>query len=106
MSKRHLSRNTVGSIGKERIAKLTDLSVESVKNGNYVRAQRYVTLARRIGMKTRVKMPEGFRYCKECNTPMIPGVNCRVRLTNHKITSGCEICGSFRRMPYNRERAK
>jgi ribonuclease P protein subunit RPR2 len=102
MSKRHLSRNAVAAMGDERIAKLIGLSEEAVRMGMDARARRYVVLARNIGMKTRTGIPKEFRYCKDCFLPLVPGVNCTVRLTDHKIVSSC-ACGSIWRMPYNKE---
>ncbi|MCK9323502.1 MAG: ribonuclease P protein component 4 [Candidatus Methanomethylophilaceae archaeon] len=106
MSKRHLSKNTVANIGYERINILTALSEEATKEGKNDRARRYVTIAKNISMKTRQKFPENFKYCKKCLLPMMPGVNCTIRLTSHKIVSCCKDCGTTRRMPYNRERTK
>jgi ribonuclease P protein subunit RPR2 len=50
-------------------------------------------------------MPEDFRYCKECFLPLIPGVNCTVRLTGHKVVASCK-CGGIRRRPYLKEQRK
>ncbi|MDR3282598.1 MAG: ribonuclease P protein component 4 [Candidatus Methanoplasma sp.] len=104
MSKRHLPKKTVSAIGDARIAVLTSLSLDAVKAGKGDRARRYVQLARSIGMKTRTGIPRDFRYCKGCLLPMVPGVNCTVRLTGGKMVSGCE-CGRIWRMPYNKERS-
>ncbi len=91
-------------IGKERIDILTSLAVEAVRNGRDDHAIRYVGLARKIGMKTRTRIPTDFEYCKGCFIPMIPGVNCTVRLTGHKVVSRCVRCDTVRRMPYLREK--
>jgi len=106
MSKRHLSRNTVTAIGDERIRILIGLSEQAVRNGEDDHAIRYVSLAKRIGMKTRTKFPEEFRYCKKCFMPMMPGINCKVRLTDRKVVSACARCGTVKRMPYLREQLK
>lgn len=106
MSKKHSSRNTTAKLGRERISILTGLAGEAVKNGEDGRAVRYVSLARRIGMKTRTEMPKGFRYCKGCSIPLVPGMNCRVRLGGHKVITVCGRCGEVRRMPYIREQRK
>lgn len=106
MSKRHLSKNAVLTTGGERMTILTNLSVDAVKEGKDDRARRYVSLARHIGMKTKAQMPEGFKYCKGCLLPMIPGDNCRVRLTGSKIVYTCSGCGQLWRMPYLKERIR
>lgn len=102
---KHLSRKDIRNIGNERIAVLTDLSRQAVRDGRDDRARRYVQLARAIGGKTQTGMPEGFRYCKECLLPLMPGTNCRIRLTGGKITVSC-VCGGVRRMPYLKEQRK
>ena len=104
MAKR-IPRKDVRKIGDERVSILTGLACEAVRNGRDDRARRYVELARAICGKAQTEMPRDFRYCKKCLLPMMPGINCRVRLTGGKITSGC-ACGEVRRMPYLKEQRK
>jgi ribonuclease P protein subunit RPR2 len=106
MSKRHLPKNAAAQIGNERIRILIVLADKAVREGKDDRATRYVALAKQIGMKTRTNVPSDFKYCKECSLPMIPGINCTVRLTEHKIVSTCAKCGTIKRMPYLREQIK
>jgi len=102
---KHIAKDRAKTIGSERVSVLTALSVEAAKRGNTERARRYVGLSRAICGKTRTDMPDGFRYCKKCLSPLVPGTNCTVRLTGHKIVSRC-ACGEVWRMPYLRERKK
>ncbi|AIZ56074.1 ribonuclease P protein component 4 [Candidatus Methanoplasma termitum] len=106
MSKKRISKNAVAEIGVERISKLTELSKEALADDRPDLAVRYVSLARAIGRKTRTKMPEGFRYCKKCLMPLVPGVNCTVRLTAGKVVTTCQNCGGLKRKPYTKERKK
>ncbi len=76
---------------------------DAVKEGKPDRARRYVDLARRIGMKTRTGIPKEYRYCHDCLIPLIPGVNCTVRLNNGKVCMTCAECGVVKRQPYTRE---
>lgn len=103
MSKKRISSHAAGDIAKERMSKLLDLSVSAVKNGDDERAKRYVSIARRIGQKTRVPMPEGTKICKKCDLPLIPGQNCRTRIGDGKVKITCSSCGEIKRMPYIRE---
>ena len=103
MAKRRISQKTISEIGITRINRLLDLSVEAVRQGRTDRARRYVGLARRIGMKTRTTMPKDRKYCKECLLPMVPGVNCTVRLTGHRVSMKCTECGAVGRTPYLKE---
>jgi ribonuclease P protein subunit RPR2 len=70
------------------------------------RATRYVSLAKRISGKTKAKMPADFRYCKKCLIPLVPGINCTVRLSAEKIVTTCQSCGTLKRMPYLKEKEK
>lgn len=106
MSKRRVSKNAVVKIGEERISILTGLSLEALSDERTDLAARYVTLAKRIGMKTKVKMPKSFMYCKGCMIPLVPGKNCTVRLTDGKTVTRCQECGKLKRMPYRKERSK
>lgn len=103
MAKRHLPRGAVKDIGDERIATLLALAEEAVRTGHGARAQRYVGLAQAVGMKAQTSLPPDFRYCQECLLPLVPGINCTVRLTGHKIVCGCRGCGAVWRRPYLKE---
>jgi len=100
---RHVPHATVREIGSDRIDRLLALSEKAVREGRDDRARRYIEIARGISGKTRVKMPKDRRFCKNCLLPMVPGVNCTVRLSNHKVCVRCDACGEVRRTPYIKE---
>ena len=100
---KHLTRSAVRKIGAERVGILLGLSQEAVREGKDGRAVRYVELARAICGKAQMEMPREFRFCKDCLLPLVPGTNCTVRLTGHKIVSECRRCGAVWRMPYLKE---
>lgn len=104
MAKKRVTKKAASRIAEERMLTLADISKNAVRDGMNERAVRYVFLARKISQKTRTPMPEGFRFCKKCNTPLIPGRNCRVRLSCGRIVTTCERCNSVKRMPYSLER--
>ena len=104
MAKKRVTKKAASRIAEARMSALADLSGDAVRNGMDDRAARYVLLARKISQKTRTPMPEGFRFCKKCNMPMLPGKNCRVRLTSGRVVTTCERCNSVKRMPYSVER--
>jgi ribonuclease P protein subunit RPR2 len=97
---------TVAEIGETRISRLMDMSVESLRNGDIDRSRRYVELARRVGMKTRGRIPKERMYCKDCLAPLVPGIDCTVRLSGHKVVTTCGLCGTVRRLPYLREQRR
>ena len=104
MSRRRISNDKVAKIAAERVSKLADLSQAALRNGRRDRAQRYVTIALRICQKTRTDMPEGFVFSKACHTPLIPGLNMRVRVCRERVIKTCGECGNIRRMPYVKEK--
>jgi len=103
MSRRRIPNGTVSEIGAQRIDTLLVESEKAVRDGRTDRSRRYVDIARSIGMKSRVKMPRDKKYCKNCHVALVPGVNCRVRLSNHKVCITCGMCGEVRRYPYIKE---
>ena len=106
MSKRRIDPGKAKDIAHTRMDILMSLSRDEASRGNMDRARRYVSLARRIGMKTRTKMPGDIRYCKRCGVPLVPGVTCNVRLRNHKLNMNCAECGNVRRIPYITEQRR
>ncbi|PIN87114.1 ribonuclease P [Candidatus Woesearchaeota archaeon CG10_big_fil_rev_8_21_14_0_10_44_13] len=71
-------------------------------------SNRYVSLARRISMKYKVKIPLGLkrRFCKHCHCYLKPGVNCRVRLAKGNVIYYCLECRKFMRFRIGKRKAK
>ncbi|WP_406660531.1 ribonuclease P protein component 4 [Methanolobus sp. ZRKC3] len=69
-----------------------------------MRSNRYASLARRIGMRYRVSIPSELKrkICKKCNSFLVPGSNCRVRLSDGSIIITCLNCGAIKRYPFCR----
>ena len=103
MSRRRIGSGRAKDVARERIDILMRLAVSETKAGNKERARRYVFIARRIGMKTKVPMPADTRYCKHCGIPLVPGITSRVRLRDGRVTIRCLECAEFKRIPYIRE---
>ena len=103
MSRRRISSREVSDIATRRMSKLFELSRKALEEGNTDRARRYVTLARRIGQRTRTPIPKEHRFCKKCNMPLDVGRNCRVRVKDGVIRITCLECGDIRRVPYTKE---
>jgi ribonuclease P protein subunit RPR2 len=93
-------------IANERIEILFRLAEREALRGNSTRANRYASLAAKIGMRYNVRLPREFkrRYCRKCHVFLVPGKNCRVRISRGKVTTTCGECGDVRRIPYVRER--
>ncbi|MEM3754063.1 MAG: ribonuclease P Rpr2/Rpp21/SNM1 subunit, partial [Candidatus Micrarchaeaceae archaeon] len=79
------SRQIIDSIAAERIDRLFELAEKrTLMNdaGSKSLAKRYVKLLRLISAHYRISIPKRIkeRICKSCNSVMIPGLNCTVRL--------------------------
>lgn len=67
-------------------------------------ADRYVKVARRVGMRARVRLPREWRFvlCRGCKGLLAPGFNCRVRVRQRRephLVVSCMRCGRQKRIP-------
>ena len=71
-------------------------------------AKRYVSMARKLAMKVRLRMPPGLKrqFCSNCGAFLYPGKNLRVRTQRGKVVYYCLECKHFMRFPYLTERKK
>ena len=85
----------------QRIQRLFELAGHESK-AHPERSSRYVQLARRIGMRYRVRMPQELKQkiCKHCHAYLVQGVTARTRLQGTHITTTCLSCGKQTRRPY------
>ena len=100
-------RSTIASIAEERMRILLERARDAArKNGNLSR--RYVGLARKISMRTKVRIPraEKLYLCRDCGIALVPGLNARIRLRQGKnrIAVTCLSCGGVKRYPLPRKR--
>jgi len=51
-----------------------------------------------------VRIPRQYkrRFCKGCNSYLLPGENCSVRIKKKKIVISCHNCGRIMRVPFGR----
>lgn len=102
--KRHLAtRRENRRIALERISILFKTAIETF-DGKPELAQRYVDLARKIGMRYKVRIPREFRrmVCKHCKGFILPGKNCTIRIRQERETHlvlTCLRCGGHMRVP-------
>lgn len=96
------TRAGIAIVANERIEILVDQARQMVEKNEHL-SKRYVSLARKISERTKVRIPsEMKRYlCKSCGIALVPGRNARVRL--HAAKSGrvitCLSCGAVKRYP-------
>ena len=89
----------VKQIARERIEILFRLANE--KRDNPVLSARYVSLAREISMRQRLRLLKQQKrsFCKSCGTYFVPGENLRVRVQHGKVVYTCQECGNVKRVP-------
>lgn len=92
-------------IAQERIDILFRNALEEARRDNISRSDRYVQLARRIGMRYNVGIPAELRllYCKSCYGYLLPGKTSLVRVHRGRVILHCTRCGEVRRLPYVKE---
>ena len=91
-------------IAKERIKILFSLALKATRKNKMERARRYIYLMRKIGMRYNVRLPREIKrkFCKNCNTPLIPGKTSSVRIDSKRkiIVIKCLSCKKVYRRQY------
>jgi len=95
--------NATKQIALQRIHTLFRLAREVVHEDPKL-AQRYVKIARKIAMRTKLRLPREYRrlVCRHCKSFILPGVNCRVRIQSRRephVVITCLNCGKYLRVP-------
>lgn len=92
-------QHKIKKIAEERIKKLFQ-QAEEVFASDKSLANRYVTLARKIAMKTKVRIPPELKgkFCKHCYKFLTPGINSRIRTRAGKVIISCLECKKFKRI--------
>ncbi len=94
--------SNVKQIAKQRVCALLE-QVQEIRKDNPELARRYVRNARRIAMAARIRLPPEYKrhICKNCDTLLVYGENCRVRLRQKRefhVVITCNECGYVTRM--------
>lgn len=101
--KKKKAQNT---IAKRRIVQLFIMAEKMAYLGDINLANRYVEIARKISMRSKIAIPKEFkrRICKNCYKYLLPGVNCRIRLYRSRIIVYCDNCKKYTRIPIKNPR--
>jgi len=90
-------------IARERIRILFDLASKFFPDYPE-RARRYIKLARKIGLRYNIRLSrkQKRKFCKKCNSLLIPGISCTIRLDakNKTLNIKCKNCNNIIRVPY------
>jgi len=86
-------------IARERVSDLFALAEREAGNNHPEFADRYVVLARKIGMRYNVRLLReyGELYCRSCSAFWVEGRTVRTRLRNGLRVRTCLRCGRSRR---------
>ncbi|MCK4551032.1 MAG: ribonuclease P [Candidatus Aenigmarchaeota archaeon] len=92
-------------IANERIDILFSQADVEFNNNRPDLSNRYVEIARKIGMKYNTPLTKHKRlFCKKCGHYLKPGANARIRLDSEKktIRMTCLDCGNLTRFGYSK----
>lgn len=95
--------NETRQIAMQRIHTLFGLAKEKIRDEPEL-AQRYVEIARKIAMRTKLRLPTEYRrlVCRHCKSFIYPGVNSRVRIQQRRephMVITCLACDKITRIP-------
>ncbi len=93
---------------QERIRDLFSLAETEVWRTPRNLSQRYVSLARRIGMRYNVRLLREYRdlYCRGCSSFWVEGRTLRTRFRRGRRVQTCLACGRVRRVPVHARRPR
>ncbi len=103
-------KSTAQQIAKQRIQVLFQQAT-SVYKSNPQLSSRYIATARKIAMAAKIRLPTTYKrqICKNCNTLLVQGDNCRVRIKQKRETHvviTCLNCGCKTRILLRKKREK
>ena len=92
-------------IAKERVQILFKQAEETFSKNKSL-ANRYITLARKVAMKVKIRIPLELKrkFCKHCYKFLMPGVNSRIRTRDGKVIISCFECKKFIRIPVKKRK--
>ncbi len=97
-----MGRKKDRKIARKRIEILLEEAKKAALEDELERSDRYVELARKIGMKHNLPLESKHkrRICKNCYSYLHPIKTCKVRIKDGKIVTKCFKCGTINRFGY------
>ena len=88
-------------IARERMELLIEQADRAALAGRMDLADRYVDMARRVGMRYNVRFHPFHRrrFCKACYRYLLPGSTSRTRMNRGRVVTTCLRCGHVMRRP-------
>lgn len=102
--------NETRRIALQRIHALFRLAKQKIREEPEL-AQHYVDIARKIAMRTKLRLPIEYRrmVCRHCKSFIYPGVNSRIRIQQRRephMVIACLVCGKHTRIPLKSKNLK
>ncbi len=97
-----MGRNRDEKIAKKRIDILMKEAEKAALEDELKRADRYVRLARKIGMRHNLSLDSKYKrkICTKCYSYLFPSKSCKVRVKRGTIITRCSRCGTINRYRY------
>ncbi|HYA57733.1 MAG TPA: hypothetical protein VEH57_04630 [Thermoplasmata archaeon] len=104
LGRRGRRTGTMVRIARERVDDLFALAEKEAASHHRELSDRYVRLARRIGMRYNVRLLSEYRelYCRACSSYWVEGTTVRTRFRDGRRVRTCLVCGRQRRTPVRR----
>jgi ribonuclease P protein subunit RPR2 len=95
-------QSSTKQIARQRVQILFERA-EAARKNNPALSSHYVAMARKIAMAAKIRVPTEYRrrMCKKCNSYLVYGENCRVRVRQKRephVVITCLKCGSQTRI--------
>jgi ribonuclease P protein subunit RPR2 len=108
--KGELKTSSLKEIARQRIDTLFVLAEKEAKTSPEL-SRRYVELSRKIAMSAKIPFPQHYRrrVCKNCNSILVQGYNCRVRIQQKRephVVVTCLNCKNQTRYMLNKKERK
>ena len=103
-------KSNAKQIARQRIQILFQ-QAKNVYHDNPQLSSRYIATARKIAMAAKIPLPTMYKrqICKNCNTLLVQGENCRVRIRQKRephVVITCLSCGFKTRIQLNKKKEK
>lgn len=105
--KKYNNKDKLKTIALERVKILLKEASETFDENKKL-ANSYIKKAKKIAMKVNLKIPSNLKrkFCKHCDSFLVPGKNLRVRTKNGRVVYYCLECKKFSRYTLNSKKPK
>lgn len=105
-----IMKSNIKQIARQRIQILLKQAKKSYRDNPQL-SRRYIANARKIAMAAKIPLPTLYKrqICKKCNTLLVQGDNCRVRIKQKRephVVITCLSCSCKTRIPLKKKKEK